>query len=202
MGIIFVRYPFSFLGIGCFRLKNAKKTLYITFDDGPDPITTDKVLDLLNKYNAKATFFCLGKKAESNKYLLQKIIDNGHAVGNHGYEHLDAFKTKSRLWMKNLSEASSVSNYLLFRPPYGHIRPSQICKVRKKYKLIFWYVLTYDFKLDFTVKNVKKIIKNKVRDGSVIVFHENVYAATRMIPALEFLLKYYSRRGYSFNRIV
>jgi peptidoglycan/xylan/chitin deacetylase (PgdA/CDA1 family) len=130
-----------------------------------------------------------------------KNLEEGHAIGNHGYYHLDANKTKSKIWIENVLKNSPVSNSIFFRPPYGRVFPLQIRKLRSKYRLIFWDVMTYDFKLEYTPEDVKKIIKKYVRDGSIIVFHDNILSVPRMIPALKFLIMYYKRKNYNFASI-
>ncbi|HOK38549.1 MAG: polysaccharide deacetylase family protein [Bacteroidales bacterium] len=200
-GIRSIRHPYRFFKWAICRITHTPKTLYITFDDGPDPNTTEKVLKILKEFNVKATFFCTGQNAENCEYLIQKILEEGHAIGNHGYYHLDANKTKSKIWIENVLKNSPVSNSIFFRPPYGRVFPLQIRKLRSKYRLIFWDVMTYDFKLEYTPEDVKKIIKKYVRDGSIIVFHDNILSVPRMIPALKFLIMYYKRKNYNFASI-
>ncbi len=195
-----VRYPKIFCK-GLTRIKDYPKTLYLSFDDGPNPLVTEKVLELLKKYNAKASFFCKGKNAMLYPDILNKIISENHTIGNHTFMHLDAFKVKNKKWLIDAIRKSPVSNSFYFRPPYGHIFPWQCFILKRKYKLVFWDVMTYDFKAKYSLKKVKKIILQKVRNGSIIIFHDNILSCEKMLPALEFTLKHYSKLGYRFEKI-
>jgi peptidoglycan/xylan/chitin deacetylase (PgdA/CDA1 family) len=175
--------------------------LYLTFDDGPTPSITENVLEILRKYNAKASFFCLGKNAEKYPDILDSIINDGHTIGNHGYSHLNAFKVSGKEWIDDIFRYSPVSENKYFRPPYGNILPWEFNKISKKYKVVFWDVMTYDFRQDFNVDIIKNILKNKIRNGSVIVFHDSVKASKNMLPALEFTLEYFTARGYEFHNL-
>lgn len=199
-GLISARYPKVFCR-GTSRISNVKNTLYLSFDDGPNPMITENVLKILEKYNAKATFFCKGINAKLYPEIFELIKDGGHSIGNHSYSHLDAFKVKNKKWLIDVLRKSPVSDSFLFRPPYGHIYPWQCYRLRKEYKLIFWDVITYDFRLDFSVEKVKSIVRRKVRNGSIIVFHDTILAAPRMLPVLEDTLAYYTRHGYRFEKL-
>jgi len=197
---ISVRYPKLFCK-GLSRINSDRSSLFLTFDDGPNPNTTEKVLDLLKKYNAKASFFCTGENANKYPELIEKIKAEGHTIGNHSYSHLNAFKVSNTTWMDDVQRASLVSDSDFFRPPYGKILPWQCKQIRKKYKLVFWDVLTYDYRQDFTVDKVCKFITKKVRSGSTIVFHDSVKAAQNMLPALEFTLEKFAHRGFVFRKL-
>lgn len=201
MRSFFIRHPLTKFGFAIGRIRHKPKTLYLSFDDGPEPLTTFKILEILKKYNAKATFFCLGEKAEKFKYIVDIINEEGHSIGNHGYHHLNSFKVNNKKWIHNMQKESPVSISYFYRPPYGKILPWQIYQLKNNRKLILWDVLTYDFTLEYSVNDVKRIIKKYVRDGSIIVFHDNIFSAPRMIPSLEFTLQYFGRKGYSFDRI-
>lgn len=183
------------------RIKTREKTIFLTFDDGPTPIVTEKVLNLLEKYNAKATFFCLGEKAEQNPEIIKLILEKGHSIGNHGYYHQNAFKTSKKLWVENITKKSLVSPSKLIRPPYGNIFPSQFYQLSKDNKIVFWDVMTYDFDATITIAEIKKIIVLFVRNGSIVVFHDTAKAETKMLTSLEFLLKYFSELLYNFEKI-
>ena len=200
LDFIAIRYP-RFLCSGITRVRGSGKTLYLSFDDGPNPLVTENVLDLLDKYNAKASFFCKGTNTIMYPELLQKIKNKGHTIGNHSYSHLNAFKVSNKKWLIDCLRKSPVSDSYFFRPPYGRIYPWQCRRLKKDYRIILWDVLTYDFREDFDLRRIKKIILNKTRNGSIIVFHDNLQAAPRMIKALEFTLEYYTKKGFRFERI-
>lgn len=194
------RYPRIFCR-GLNRISNVKNTLYLSFDDGPNPLVTEKVLDLLEKYNAKASFFCKGQNAGLYPDILEKIKAAGHTIGNHSYSHLNALNVSNKKWLIDALRKSPVSDSFFFRPPYGKIFPWQCLRLKKNYKIVFWDVLTYDYRMDFPVSKIIKIIRRKVRNGSIIVFHDTIMAAPRMLPALEDTLKYYSQNGYRFDKL-
>jgi len=197
---IFVRYPKLFYS-GIYRIKTSSKQLFLTFDDGPTPDVTEKVLGLLKKYDAKAVFFCKGKNAVEHSDIVEKILQDGHTLGNHSYSHLNTFKVPGKVWFSDVLRKSPVSDSEYFRPPYGKILPCHFKLLKRKYKIVFWDVLTYDYRQDLTVDDVVKILYKNVRKGSVIVFHDTEKAAPRMLPALENCLKYYSALGYSFCKL-
>ena len=201
MSFLPIRYPKLFYCKALSRKKDRPKTLYLSFDDGPNPLVTEKVLEILKKYKAKASFFCKGKNADLYPEIFNKVKAEGHTIGNHSYTHLDAFKHKNKKWLSDVLRKSPVSETYYFRPPYGHIFPWQYRVLKKKYKLVFWDVMVYDFRTDYSLKKIKKIIFNKVRDGSIIVFHDNIASSQKMLPALEFTLEYYTKRGYKFEKL-
>ncbi len=195
-----VRHPCLFCN-GLRRIKTSQKTLYLTFDDGPDKHVTKEVLDILDRYNAKAVFFCVGKKARKYPEILQQIKDAGHTIGNHSYSHLNLFKVGSKKWLTDVLTDSPVKDSVFFRPPYGNITPFQSIKLSKTYKIVLWDVLTYDYRTDFSVDKIKNIIKNNVRAGSIILFHDTQLAYPNMLPSLVWLLEEYSKKNYKFESL-
>ncbi|MFH2094933.1 MAG: polysaccharide deacetylase family protein, partial [Bacteroidota bacterium] len=147
------------------------KTVYLTFDDGPAPGVTPWVLSLLDSYGIKATFFCLGINAASNPNLVQRIYDEGHRVGSHGYCHLNGWKTKNETYSHDIREAAKILNTKLFRPPYGKIKPSQIKSLKSDYEIVMWDVLSRDYDPKMTPEHCIKNVHENVRNGSIIVFH-------------------------------
>ncbi|MDD4149523.1 MAG: polysaccharide deacetylase family protein [Bacteroidales bacterium] len=197
---ISIRYPKIFCN-GTTRIINPGKTLYLSFDDGPNPMVTENILELLDKYNAKASFFCKGSNAMMYPEILQKIKKAGHTIGNHTFSHLNAFKVPNKKWLIDALRKSPVSETFFFRPPYGRIYPWQCWRIKKDYKIILWDVLTYDFHKDYNAKRIKKIIIKNTRNGSILVFHDNLITAPKMLQVLEFTLIYYSKLGYKFAKI-
>ncbi len=193
------------------RKSSKEKVLYLTFDDGPTPEITEWALNELKKYEAKATFFCLGKNIAEYPEIFQKIIDENHSLGNHTNNHLNGWKTKNSAYLQNIKDAekyfeenrkSEIINLKLFRPPYGKITFSQSRKIRKMgYKIIMWDVLSADF--DPEISN-EKCLENTIRNiqnGSIIVFHDSIKAAEKLKFVLPKVLEYYSAKGFIFSRI-
>ena len=186
------------------NIKTVEKVIYLTFDDGPDPVATTFVLEELEKFNAKATFFCIGKNVEEHPDIYKRIIDEGHAVGNHTYNHLNGWYTDDAVYLENIFKAKNLIDSNLFRPPYGKITKFQLKQLpAAKYKLkaIMWSVLSGDF--DDQVKGEEcylTVIKN-AREGSVVVFHDRPSALDRVTYALPLVLKYFTEKGFEFRSI-
>lgn len=186
------------------RFSSKEKVLYLTFDDGPTPEITEWTLQELKKYNAKATFFCIGKNIAEHPDIFQKIIEEKHSVGNHSNNHLNGWKTKTEDYLQNMEDAEKYfeNNSKLFRPPYGRLTLKQSKEIRKKgYKILMWDVLSADF--DPAVSNEKcleNVIRN-IQNGSIIVFHDSVKASEKLHFVLPQLLEYYSAKGFHFSRI-
>lgn len=173
--------------------------IYITFDDGPDPEVTPIVLKLLDDYNAKATFFCVGENVKKFPETFALLKQNGHAIGNHSYNHLNGWKTSNRDYYKNIEEASDFIESNLFRPPYGRISPSQIKHLKKKFRIIMWSALSYDFDTRLSKEDCLELsIKNSVA-GTIIVFHDSEKAKENMLYALAGFLKYFKGKGLEFS---
>ena len=184
--------------------------VFLTFDDGPTPEITEFVLSELKKYNAKATFFCIGKNIKKQSNTFNKIVSEGHAIGNHTQNHLQGWKTNNQKYLKSVLECENiianwpqkVNNSKLFRPPYGKIRKSQARNLLKNgYKIIMWDVLSGDF--DSSISNercLQNVLKN-TRNGSIVVFHDSMKAAEKIKYALPRVLKALSDKGFSFSKI-
>ena len=175
--------------------------IYLTFDDGPHPDITVSVLELLEKYNAKATFFCVGENVHKFPETFKNIKSHGHSVGNHTYNHLNGWKTNNNDYFANVEKANKIIGTNLFRPPYGRIRPAQIKQLKQNYKIIMWSVLSYDFDARVSREScLENSIKNS-RPGSIIVFHDSEKSRERMFYACEGFLDYFSQRGVEFASI-
>ncbi len=181
-----------------------EKAIYLTFDDGPHPAITPFVLQELEKYNARATFFCIGKNIEGNKAVYERILDEGHAVGNHTYDHLDGWKTENAMYVSNVLKARKAIDSDLFRPPYGRITRKQrkaLTQSANPFKIIMWSVLSGDFDLTVSPEQCCKNVMENTKSGSVIVFHDSEKAYYRMKFALPVLLKHFTEQGYLFKKI-
>lgn len=179
-----------------FRISTSKKLLCLTFDDGPDPDSTPDLLDILSKNNIKAIFFCKGSAAEKFPDLIAQIRMRGHQVGNHGYDHPNGWVTSLRSYITDVMKAEPYTSSLLFRPPFGRLRISQYMKLKKRYKIVFWDIMPYDFDYMISSKRSLCILKRKIRPGSIIVLHDN--SKSNLHGFFEEFISFARERGYSF----
>lgn len=199
-------------------IPNNEKKIYLTFDDGPTPEITNWVLDQLDQYNAKATFFCIGKNITAHPEIFNKIIEKGHAIGNHTHNHLNGWKTSIEEYIENSNQCSVVSNQIaehktadcilnsehckLFRPPYGKIKAVQAKKLRQKdYKIIMWDVLSADFDQNITKEECLNNVISNTQSGSIIVFHDSVKAFKNLEYALPKTLEHLFKNNFVFETI-
>ncbi len=176
-----------------------KKVLYLTFDDGPTPKITNWILKELAKYNAKATFFCLGKNVVLYPKLLDYIICEGHSVGNHTYNHLNAWKTEKHKYLNDIKSCEKVFHSKLFRPPYGKLKPGIRTQILESHQIIMWDVMSYDFDNDISEENCYQNVVKNAKEGSIIVFHDSVKAKKNMKASLPRVLKCFSEKGFVFK---
>ena len=176
-------------------------TLYLTFDDGPVVGVTDKVLEILDEYNAKATFFCVGENVEKNSGLFEQIRNQGHSVGNHSYNHLSGWKTNNYAYYKNVLKADELIRSKLFRPPYGRITRQQVKGLKKRYNIIMWDVLSGDFDVNLNPETCINNVISASKSGSIIVFHDSEKSKTNLLETLPEVLRYYTVEGYIFKNI-
>jgi peptidoglycan/xylan/chitin deacetylase (PgdA/CDA1 family) len=177
-------------------IPNDSKKIYLTFDDGPHPVATPFVLDCLKEYNAKATFFCIGKNVEDYPEVYKRILDEGHRVGNHTHNHLSGKKTGDKEYFDDIVNAAQIIDSSLFRPPYGEITAFQANSLQAKFKIIMWTVLSADFDIKITgEKCLQNVVKN-TKTGSIIVFHDSEKAFKRLEYALPKALQQFSEKGY------
>jgi len=166
--------------------------VYLTFDDGPTPEVTPWVLDNLREYEAKGTFFCLGRNVDRYPEIYQQILDEGHGVGNHTYSHLKGSHTSNSEYINDIKLAGWDIESKLFRPPYGRFRKSQIRELRKDYKIVMWDVLSQDYDQKINPEKCFSNIKENIRPGSIIVFHDSLKARDNLYHALPAMLEQYS----------
>ena len=182
-----------------------RKTIYLSFDDGPHPVATPFVLTELSKYKAKATFFCIGKNVEAYNGIYKKIIEGGHSTGNHTYNHLNGWKTPNALFMDDIEKAKIHINSNLFRPPYGRIKKSQLRLINDLYpgfKVIMWSILSGDFDTAISSEKCFSNVINNAKSGAVIVFHDSEKAFNHLKYTLPKVLEYFSSKGYNFEKII
>jgi peptidoglycan/xylan/chitin deacetylase (PgdA/CDA1 family) len=199
-----VRIPQWFIKLNsslAWKFPTKEKILYITFDDGPHETATPFVLDQLKQYNAKATFFCVGKNVASHSEIYKRILDEGHSAGNHTFNHLNGWKVKNEEYLEDIEKAAGYIHSKLFRPPYGKISLPVSKKLRKElgYKIIMWHVLSGDFDENISPeKCLNNVIKNS-EAGSVIVFHDSKKAFKAMQFALPEVLRVFTDKGFLFK---
>ena len=186
------------------NIKTDENILFLTFDDGPHPHATPFVLGELKKYNAKATFFCVGKNVKEFFSIYQQMVNDGHKPGNHTYHHLNGWKTNDKKYLEDVLEAAKIIDSDLFRPPYGRITRFQLKAIRgKKLKLkpVMWDVLSGDFDTNLSADNCYLNVINNAEKGSIIVFHDSSKSFPVLQQALPRVLEYYSKKGFQFKTL-
>jgi len=181
-----------------------EKIMYLTFDDGPNETATPFVLEQLRKYNAKATFFCVGNNVMQHPTLYKQLLNEGHTTGNHTFNHVNGWKVADDVYFKDIIEAKKYIDSALFRPPYGRITRFQAKHLQEtalKMKVVMWDVVSGDF--DTTIAPARctgNVLKN-ARAGSIVVFHDSVKAFPNLKEALPATLEHFSVKGYRFEAI-
>ena len=184
------------------QIPTAQKEIFLSFDDGPHPRITPMVLDMLATHGAKASFFCIGDRVKRFPGIYQRIVDEGHAIGNHTFHHLNGWKTNDAEYLTNITEAAFFIDSRLFRPPYGRIKGSQArAIVAKGFKTIMWTVLSgdYDAKLN-PAQCANRVLKN-IEPGFIFLFHDAEKAEKNMLFALEKLLEASKLQGFRCEKI-
>lgn len=178
-----------------------EKVLYLTFDDGPIPVVTEYVLEELEKYNAKATFFCVGDNVRKHPEIFEKVLAAGHAVGNHTFNHLHGWTTSRDMYVDNVAECAALVSSNLFRPPFGRIKKSQRKALASQYKIIKWSILTWDFLPNLDKDYALKTAVKKTKRGDIIVFHDSLKAEANLRYMLPHWLTYFSELGFTFKAL-
>lgn len=184
------------------RVPTSEKRLFITFDDGPIPDVTEFVLETLRDYRAKGTFFCIGDNIRKHPTVLKKIADQGHALGNHTYNHLNGWKTDDATYLANVKQcAELLPETPLFRPPYGRIKRAQARELLKSRKVVMWDVLSGDFSQDLSPETCLRKTIQYTRPGSILLFHDSLKARRNMEYAVPRVLDHFSNLGYTFEAL-
>jgi peptidoglycan/xylan/chitin deacetylase (PgdA/CDA1 family) len=180
------------------------RSLYLTFDDGPIPIVTPFVLNILKQFNAKATFFCIGDNVRKHPDVFEQVKAGGHAIGNHTFNHLKGWKTDDEIYADNFLQADKLLHTNLFRPPYGRIKRTQaklLKQTRPDLKVVMWNVLSADFDISLKPqKCLNNVIKNTTK-GDIVLFHDSLKAFPRMEYTLPRALEHWSKEGYEFKAL-
>ncbi len=186
------------------EISSVNNDIYLSFDDGPHPEHTPFILDELQKHHAKATFFCVGKNVVAFPEIFKRIIEEGHAVGNHTFNHLKGNKTPDAAYLENIRITKEYIDSNLFRPPYGRISDFQVKQLLQPLyglKTIMWSVLSGDFDEKISKEQCLGNVILNAGKGSIIVFHDSEKAAERMKYALPGVLKYFAAKGFEFKKI-
>lgn len=180
------------------RIGKTEPTIYLTFDDGPIPELTPWVLDTLKKWQVKATFFCVGDNIQKYPEIFDRILKEGHQVGNHTFNHMKGWENTTTDYINNVEKCQQLIQTNLFRPPYGRIKKSQYKILSKKYKIIFWDILSYDYS---NAVSPEKCLANSIkytRNGSIIVFHDNIKAQKNLKFTLSQYIQHFLELNYNF----
>jgi peptidoglycan/xylan/chitin deacetylase (PgdA/CDA1 family) len=184
------------------RMPDDGGTVYLTFDDGPTPGVTDQLLVLLDRFDAKATFFVVGDRVNRHPDLTRRILSEGHVLGNHTHRHLNGWKTATREYLQDVREAQDAFSRIigyqpgLFRPPYGKAGLRSARQLAHQFKLVMWDVMPGDFYPDHDAKKVQKIVLRDSRPGSVIVLHDSPKYGAKMLEAMPGILEHFQKMGY------
>ena len=193
-------YRVLFPGV-TWRIPTTPKSVYLTFDDGPIPEVTPWVLDTLDKYGVKATFFCVGDNVRKHLKTYQMILARGHQVGNHTFNHIQGLRFWTKNYRANIEKAATYIQSNLFRPPHGHMRFPQVMTLRKLYRIIMWDVVTRDYNPNMTPDDVFNVVKKYTRNGSIIVFHDSLKAEKNMREAMPRSIEWLLEQGYKFKTL-
>lgn len=188
-----------FMGKLLWRKNPSEKVIYVTFDDGPVPEVTPLVLDLLDEYNLKATFFCVGENVEKYPEIYNEILKRGHKTGNHTHNHLKGVSVSTEEYVTNVQRAAQYIDSNLFRPPHGRINLKQRRALRKQYEIVMWDIITQDYNTNMTPRTILHNIKRYSRNGSLVVFHDSIKAERNMLTVLPRAIEYWNSKGYRFD---
>jgi len=178
-----------------------KEAVFLTFDDGPRPEVTPWVLDILDKYNAKATFFCIGKNVEMFPELFEEVKRRGHAVGNHSYSHVKGWGMQTGDYVRDIDTASDMIRSNLFRPPYARIGTNQARVLGERYKTIMWDIISRDYNRNLSGDACARNVIRHLQPGSIIVFHDSIKCAQNLFIALPQVLEAIKAKGLLCKRI-
>ena len=189
------------------RMPAKNKKLYLSFDDGPDPEVTPYVLDVLKDYDAHATFFLIGDRIQGRHRLLQRMVREGHRLGNHTFHHLNAWKTPCRDYLQSIDRTAELIRQFqeqpppLFRPPYGRLTPRCLRRIPGEYRIVLWSYLSLDYDRRINPEKSLDLLKQKLAPGHILVFHDSRKAFPSLRRILPPLLDHFTRRGFDFDKL-
>ena len=181
------------------RMNASERAVYLTFDDGPIPEVTPWVLDVLDRYKIKATFFMVGDNVRKHPEEFKMVVERGHRIGNHTYNHLKGVEQRTQHYMGNIEKANSYLATDLFRPPHGLMRPGQYRALSERYRIIMWDLVTRDYNSKLTGEQVLGKVKRYVRPGSIITFHDSLRSVDNLHYALPRAIEWLLAEGYEFK---
>ena len=183
----------------CWRMNVSERAIYLTFDDGPIPEVTPWVLDVLDKYKIKATFFMVGDNVRKHPDEYKMVVERGHRIGNHSFNHLKGFAESTEHYLANIDKASAYISSDLYRPPHGIMRMSQYRALCERYRIIMWDLVTRDYNSKLTGEQVLDKVKRYARNGSIITFHDSLRATHNLYYALPRAIEWLLAEGYEFK---
>ena len=181
------------------RVDCREKSVYLTFDDGPIPEATPFILDVLDRFGIKATFFMVGDNARKYPHLLEEVRRRGHRIGNHTYNHIGGLRWLSRNYVRNVERANELLQTNLFRPPHGWMKWSEYIRLGKRYRVVMWDLVTRDYSKWITPQDVVNNVKRYTRNGSIITFHDSMKSIEKLKSALPESIQWLKEQGYEFK---
>ncbi len=181
------------------RMDSHVKAVYLTFDDGPIPEATPFILSTLERFGARATFFMVGDNVRKHPDLYRRVVEAGHRIGNHTFNHMGGFKHTVATYSANAEKANELLHTNLFRPPHGWMRPDQYFWLGRKYRIVMWDLVTRDYSKWMTAEEVLNNVKRYARNGSIITFHDSLRSIDKLHYALPEALKWLKEQGYEFK---
>lgn len=181
------------------RMNKHEHAVYLTFDDGPIPEATPFVLDVLKEHNIKATFFMVGDNVRKHSLIYERVKAEGHQIGNHTFNHISGFKHSIKTYSDNAEKANTYLHSHLFRPPHGWMRLTQYARLRKKYRIVMWDLVTRDYSKWMTAEDVLNNVKRYTRNGSIITFHDSLKSIEKLKTALPQAIIWLKEQGYEFR---
>lgn len=181
------------------RMERREKVVYITFDDGPIPEATPFVLDTLDRFGIKATFFMVGDNVRKHPDIYRMVVERGHRIGNHTFNHIGGFRYLTTNYLANTDKANELLQTNLFRPPHGWMRWLQYNALARRYRIVMWDVVTRDYSKRITAEQVVENVKHYVRNGSIVTFHDSLKSIEKLKTALPESLQWLREQGYEFK---